>query len=154
MRRRLTLLTIPIALAAVSPAAAQDGLARSLQEGGARVELENGRGFAFFKSRTGALLGSVKRGRVVITDIRRDSDVSVSGCETTRRIRRTVICLGSELSFSVETGAWSAMLRGTGINASAVLRGTLTLQGRSGTFTINDRPERAWPRRARTFRLR
>jgi hypothetical protein len=154
MRRPLVLLTIPIALALVPSAAAQESVPRMLQAGGARVELENGRGFAFFRSREGVILGSIKRGRVVVTDLRRDSEVSVSGCETTKRIKRTIVCIGRDLSFSVEKGAWNALLRGVGINASAVLRGTLTLQGRAGTLQINDRPERAWPKAVRTFRLR
>lgn len=151
--RRVALLIIPIALVLAPSAGAQDGLARALEDGGERVALENGRGVATFKSRDGALLGSVRRGRVVIRDVRRDSGVSVSGCETTKRIQRRVICIGRELTFSIEKGAWFATIRGGGINASAVLRGTLTLMGTAGRVSIDDGPLRRWPRRVRTFEL-
>ena len=151
--RRLALLTIPLALVLAPSAGADDGLSRALQAGGERVALEDGRGFARLASRDGAMLGSIRRGRVVIRDVRRDSGVSVSGCETTKRFNRSVICIGRELTFSVETGAWVATLRGTGIDASAVLRGSLTLVGTAGRVSIDDGPMRRWPRKLRTFRL-
>jgi hypothetical protein len=151
--RRLALLTSLFALALAPTAGAQDAVARALQDGGERVALENGRGIAAFNSRDGALLGSIRRGRVVITDVRRDSEVSVTGCERTKRVRRTIVCIGRELTFSIEMGAWRAVLRGVGINASAVLHGTLTLSGTAGRVSIDDGPSRRWPKQPRTYRL-
>ncbi len=130
---------------------------RTLVGAGHSLSLEHGRGLAVVRSRDGSILGSVGRGRVRITNVARGerTKVAVSCCERTRRPnRRTIACSGRRLSFSVTGGAWKVVLSGNRVNASAVLLGAVTLRGTRGTFSIANGPERAWPRTARTFRLR
>lgn len=150
---RICILII-VALACAPAAAA--GIDRELAAGGASLALEDGRGTAVVRSREGSILGSVARGRVRVTDVRRGPRTSIvlSGCKTRRQIdRRTVLCVGRNISFSVLGGAWQVRLAGPGINASAKLKGNVTLQGRAGTYSIRYGADRPWPRQARTFKL-
>ena len=143
-------------IATIVPAAAQAQVPRVLQGEGDSVSLADGRGIAIVTSRAGAMIGTVTRGRIVINDLPRGdrTSVEVSGCERRRRVnRRTVVCTGRDLSFSVVDGRWRATLSGTGINASAVLEGALSLKGNRGTYQVGDGRERRWPRRARTLQL-
>lgn len=152
--RRPLLLTVLFALALAPGADAR--LDRFFAEGGDSIALENGRGTAIVVSEEGAVLGTLGRGTLIVVDVRRGppTDVEVSGCETRRRPNvRTLVCSGRGISFSVVGGAWRAVIRGRGINASAVLSGTVTLQGSAGTYSLRHADERPWPQVARTFRL-
>lgn len=153
--RRLVLLILVFAFAAV-PAVAHGQVPRVLEGEGETLSLVNGRGTAIAVSRDGAMLGTVTRGRILIVDLRRGdrTTVEVSGCESRRRVnRRTVVCSGRALSFSVVDGRWRATISGTGINASAVLEGAVTLKGNRGRYKLGDDDERRWPRRGRTLPL-
>ena len=151
--RRLSLLTLFLLLALAPAAQAQ--VPRVLEGEGDTLSLTNGRGTAIAVSRDGAMLGTVVRGRIAIVDLPRGdrTEVEVSGCERRRRIRRTVVCTGRELSFSVVDGRWRATIIGTGINASAVLEGAVTLKGTRGRYQLGDVDARRWPRTARTLQL-
>ena len=152
---RIALLIAVAALAFAPSANAQ--FERALAEGGESLTLEDGRGYAAVTSSSGTILGSVGRGRVVVTDYPRGAEtkISLSGCDRRKRItRRTVVCAGRGLSFSVVDGRWRVHVRGTRINASAVVGGSVTLEGPEGTYAIGDPDdERPWPEDARTFRL-
>ena len=152
---RIALLTAVAALALAPSAHAQ--FERAVAAGGESLTLEDGRGYAVVTSSSGTMLGGVARGRVVVTNYPRGSrtKISLSGCDTRKRInRKTVVCAGRGLSFSIVDGRWRVLLRGMGINASAVVSGSVTLEGSSGTYAIGDSDdERPWPDSARTFRL-
>jgi hypothetical protein len=160
--RRLCLLTVFLALtlapaadAVVKPAVDEDSAARYLVAGDA-LSLARGRGMATVRARNGAMLGTVGRGRVLITDYARGSEteIGLSGCEVRRRLGpRTWLCRGVRLGFSVLYGSWRITIRGRGINASARVRGAATLEGTAGTYTINGGPRHPWPEEARTFEL-
>jgi hypothetical protein len=138
----ITLVSASAALAGPDP--------RDLTAGGSPLSLENGRGTAIVRSREGSILGSVRRGRV------RAVNGHVRGCETRRRLsRRTVLCIGNDLTFWATGRGWTITARGRGINASGVLKGSLTLQGTRGTYSLepgggNERP---WPRLRRTYSI-
>jgi hypothetical protein len=75
--------------------------------------------------------------------------------ETTIEYRgRDVRCRVSSLG---EPRPWQLVIRGHGIFASGVVRGSLTLdafdEGPAGRFQIADRPVRRWPRAVRTYPL-
>ena len=152
---RIALLIAVAALAFAPSANAQ--FERALAEGGESLTLEGGRGYAAVTSSSGTILGSVGRGRVVVTDYPRGAEtkISLSGCDRRKRInRKTVVCAGRGLSFSVVDGRWRVHVRGTRINAGAVVEGSVTLEGTAGTYAIGDPDdERPWPESARTFRL-
>ncbi|MBD0290606.1 MAG: hypothetical protein ICV74_05065 [Thermoleophilia bacterium] len=152
--RRLTLTMVLVVLACAPAASAQ--LARAVASGGESLALSGGTGWAVVTSRDGAIVGNVRKGSVRIVDLPRlgKAEVGVTGCEKLRRPnRRTRVCSGRRLSFSVIDGNWRVAMRGVGINASAVLKGRLVLQGTAGTYSLRHGDPKPWPRRARTFRL-
>lgn len=154
MRRLVVLLGLLGVLALVPSAQAQ--LGRYIAAGAEPIELEDGRGLAVFRSRDGALLGTLARGRLTVKDSTRGArtSVRVSGCDKRwRPARRTSVCAGRGISFSILDGSWRATVRGAGINASAVVRGSVTLEGTEGTYSIANGEERSWPRQAATFFL-
>ena len=153
--RRVLVLTALLALA-VAPGA-DAGLARYVSAGGDPLSLDGGRGTALVVSNDGAILGSVRRGRVAVTDLRGGvaTRVSTSGCE--RKwfpAPRKVVCIGWHLGFSALGGAWRVRLVGRGINASAVIHGSVTLDnGATGTYSIRGERPRPWPASAETYYL-
>ncbi len=153
---RPTILIAALSLALAPAAHAESGLERALAAGGELVSLEGGRGYAAVTSRNGAMLGRVGAGRIVVKNFRRGTRTErrLWGCEVRKRIaRRTVLCAGRNLSFSVVDGRWRAILRGNWINASAVVEGRVMLRGTAGTYSIAGGTPRAWPRQPRMFRL-
>jgi hypothetical protein len=151
-----TVLLIAVAALALAPSASAQ-FERALADGGESLTLDDGRGYAIVTSSSGTILGTVGRGRVVVTNYRRGArtKISFSGCDTRKRLgRRTVVCAGRGLSFSVVDGRWRVHIRGARINAGAVVEGSVTLEGTSGTYEIGDSDdEQPWPESARTFRL-
>ena len=151
MRRFFLILAFALA---VAPAANAQALRGPFGTDG--MQLEDGRGFATVVSREGAILGSVGRGRITIRDLPRGerTSIQVSGCERRRRLdRRTRVCVGRELRFVVRYGAWRVTMRGRNIDASAVVEGTLALQGTAGTFSLDGGEARRWPRSVESFDL-
>ena len=118
------------------------------------LSLVNGSGAATIVRRSGVILGSVRRGRIVVTARRgRRPAVSLSGCESRRRPnRRTVVCSGRDLQFSTSRDRRIA-LRGSGIYVSAVMRGRVTLEGTSGWYSIEGVAQGSWPRISRTWSI-
>ena len=66
---------------------------------------------------------------------------------------RTWRYVGRGITYSVSAGAWRVRIRGSGINASAVVKGTLILQGTAGRYSIAGAAYRKWPRDVRVFGL-
>jgi hypothetical protein len=152
---RIVLLTAVLVLALAPSADAQ--LARSLAPDGTELSLEDGRGSAIVLSRDGVMYGQVARGRIVVTDYPRgaETDVDLRGCDRRQRLSRlTVVCAGRGLRFQIADGRWRAAIRGTGIDAAAIVTGAVTLEGTRGTYSIGeDEAAEEWPREPRTFAL-
>jgi hypothetical protein len=146
----LRLLIVIGVLAFLCAPVATAQFARELAAGGKPLSLEDGRGVAVVKSRDGVILGSVGRGRV------RAMNASVYGCESRKRVRRhTVVCTGRELNFSATGRRWAIVASGVGINASGKLKGSVTLQGTGGTYSLEPggTDPHPWPSSPRTLRL-
>jgi hypothetical protein len=156
---RLSLVLPFVALALVFATNAAAGVAdRGPAGSGATLSLVNGKGFAAITSNDGSVLGTMAQGKITLVDYARGTattfDARDWGCEKKRRPnRKTVICSGSDLHFSVAGGAWFLSLNGRGISASARLTGKVLLRGTRGTFSINNGRIRPWPEVAHTYKL-
>ncbi len=154
---RLTLLLALTGLVLAPSANAQ--FERALADGGELLSLKNGRGYAIVTSRDGAMIANVARGRIVLRDHARGTrtEWNLYGCDRRKRVARRIICGGRDLRVTVVDGRWRVALRGRAINASAVLQGSVTLEGTAGTYAIGDPSDddawHPWPRSARTFSL-
>jgi hypothetical protein len=146
--RRLLLLTCGalFVLASVSPA--QGALTVARTAGAVSLELKGGAGYASISER-GAVLGRMRRGRIVVRHLSSGAAPSgfVRGCEWRRgRLSGTLKCRGRDLRFYIHDGAWRVRLRGRGIHASGVVRGYLVLDdGTAGTYSIAGGTARRWP---------
>lgn len=150
-----TAVVVGLTLAAAASASAAIEL-RAPAGSSSRVQLSNGKGIAILHSEDGTTLGVVVNGRIKVVDPLRGKDTQIRlwGCEERRRpAPRTTVCLGDDIHFSVLVGVWTVTLRGRGINASAVARGTLRLRGTRGTFSIDGGAARRWPSVMRTYKL-
>ena len=154
--RRLPILVTILGVAVAAPVADAQ-VPRYLGGSGEPLALADGSGQAAITSREGAVIGTVARGRIGIVDYPRgeETEIELSGCE--KRLRpapRRRVCIGRDLTFSVVKGRWLVRLKGSGINASAVVEGVVSLVGREGTYQIGeDGEERRWPRTLDSFRL-
>lgn len=152
MRRLLVLVsTMVVALVATASAEA----ARVGTPGAESLSLRDGVGRAVISQR-GALLGHLTQGQLIVADLLNGPSptVIVRGYES-RRILKTGATRyrGADLSFRVFGGTWRVRIRGSGIDLSAVVRGSLGLEGVSGTFAIGDSPYRLWPSTMEKFDL-
>lgn len=156
MRRSLALVSLLFLCAlALAPSSGALPLPREAAGAGSALELLGGRGTAIVSSRNGALIATVRRGRIVVLDRRPGATTTVRfwGCEQRRRpTARKRVCIGRGLRVSVLRGSWQTTLVGRGVNASAVVEGRLTLRGTRGRFVI-DRSARRWPRVFRSYAL-
>jgi hypothetical protein len=118
----------------------------------AAVSLVNGSGTAKIVRRSGAVLGSVRKGRIAVTAPRGERPgASLSGCDSrSRPNRRTIVCSGTGLHFSTRSDR-RIVLWGSGINVSAVMRGRVTLKGTRGLYSIGSAGYESWPRIFRTW---
>ena len=149
------LVLVALCALGLAPSAGAHPLARGLAGDGASLSLENGRGTAAVHSRTGSLLGSLRRGRITVVDRPAGAKTTVRlyGCAERRRPNaRTIVCIGEGLQVSVRNGAWLVTFKGRRVNASAVAEGRLRLRGSRGTFEI-DGVTRRWPAVFRTYLL-
>ena len=141
-----------LVLAAVPVAEAQ--LERYLDAGAGTVSLRDGTGSAYIAGR-GGVLGSIVRGRVRIRDLpdRNGTTIRVSGADWSRVIdSRTTVYGGRDVRFRALDGAWAVRIVGRGIDASAAGRGSVTLDGSAGTFSIDGGTYRRWPEDRTTYR--
>jgi hypothetical protein len=152
VRYHLVLVAL-VSAAVVTPSAGAQVLDRHLTAGGT-LSLRDGVGSADVIAR-GGVLGQIARGRVLIRDFRdrEGTDINVWGEEWRRVIdARTTVYGGTDLRFRALDGAWRVRMRGRGIDASAAGRGSVTLAGVGGTFSVDGGPFRAWPDDAITLR--
>ena len=149
-----TLGTLVLALAPGAQAAERVDLRQYLAVDTAPLSLVGGKGTAKIVRRGGAVLGSVREGRIVITAPRgRRPGASISGCNSRRRpSTRTIVCAGKGLYFSTRSDR-KVSLRGSGVDVSAVMRGSLSLKGTAGWYSIGGVSSGSWPRILRTWRV-
>ena len=151
---------VPLVLGAfcalgLAPGAGALPLPRELAGDGARLSLADGRGTAAVHSRSGSLLGTVRRGRITVLNrpVGARTTVRFWGCEERRRpTPRKTVCIGQGLRVSVLNGSWVTTLKGRRVNASAVAEGRLRIRGQRGTFEIEG-VTRTWPPEFRTYVL-
>ena len=151
MRRLSTILVIGLMLVAAPVAEADD---RALSWDKELVSLERGRGVARFSGQ-GVLWGGFARGKIRVTDLPGGAatEIGVYGAERVTVVNAiTRVYSGRYITFNIHTGRWKVGITARGINASAVLRGTMWLGGPAGTYTIEDR-ERSWPLELTRFTL-
>ncbi len=158
MPRFLIVLSIAIIALAGSATASASIADREPTAAGSQLSLVGGKGMAVITSEDGSILGTIKQGSITFTDYPRGSATSFDpkkwGCEKRKRLnRKTIVCSGMNLHFSIAGGAWMATLRGRGISASAVVDGKVLLRGTKGTFKIDDGKRRKWPSKGQTYQL-
>jgi hypothetical protein len=159
--RHLRLLLLSAVLALTVTAAGEAATLATRTAGSQSFELYRGKGQAIVAKR-GAVLGTVGRGKIKIKHVLSGPVPQgyVTGCE--RRYGSwsgVLVCRGSNLRFYVHDGKWRLRLRGRGISASGVVRGSLSLgplsatAGSAGWYSIGGRAYRPWPVTWQTFRL-
>jgi len=114
------LVAVPAALAAAR--APGDGV----------LELSKVNGTVVVTGTRGTLWGQIDKGRVVVTDpVAGDGQVLVSGWETKKPgvLDGTVTYSGADLRFRVTGGRYRLLLKGSGIDLTAVGVGTAQLSG-------------------------
>jgi hypothetical protein len=104
------------------------------------------------------MIGTIKQGSITFTDyprgLKTEFDARKWGCEKRKKLnKKTTVCSGTDLWFSIAGGAWMAALRGRGIAASAVVEGKVLLRGTKGTFSIDGGTRRKWPLKGKTYQL-
>jgi hypothetical protein len=135
--RRLCL-TLLCGLVAV-PAA----LAASHAAGDGVLEVSNGAGVIVLNSSRGIVWGQIARGRLVVTDpVPTDGSVFVSG-GVSRPLTETVTAYsGRDLHFRVTAGRVKLVLRGFGMDLTAVGVGSVQFTGDAfsdpGTYALNN----------------
>jgi hypothetical protein len=152
---RRSVLIIAVAGGLLVATADKGATAGPLTAGAQTLSLRGGRGVAVVSAH-GAVLGSLRRGRLVVTIPRGSHAVAaVFGAEVRRKLgARRTLYRGHGIRYRVFRGAWRLRIEGRGVNASAAARGTFGLAGGRGFFSVADRPYRHWPTVYRRFRLR
>jgi hypothetical protein len=166
VRRLILPATLAALVLAASVSAQPSPLTSARVRGSEGLELTAGRGYAVLADR-GAVIGNVRSGWIRVRNIPGGGDPSgrVRGCERrSGRLSGQLYCAGRGLSFYVHDGPWRIRIKGSGINVSAVMRGSVGLDRkacsrrmfRNGkcTFEIGDGPRRRWPARLRFFDVR
>ena len=156
MRQKVyPLVLVALCALGLAPGAGAQPLPRELAGDGSALSLAKGRGTAAVHSRSGSLLGTVRRGRIAVLNRPTGARTTVRfwGCEERRRpTPRKTVCIGQNLRVSVLSGSWVTTFKGRGVNSSAVVEGRLRIRGQNGTFSI-DGATRAWPSVFRTYVL-
>jgi hypothetical protein len=163
MRRTVVLITVA-ALATWAGDAAFASIPVLLRTPGAEfVEVRHGNGRAVFARRGSMIMNLQRRGQIRIVDLPGSGHPNVSCNKSGTRVRPSTLQFrGPDLRCRVSSGEtggpWQAVMRGRGIFASGVVRGSLTLdavdRGPTGSFRIGGAGDwRSWPRNARTYGL-
>jgi hypothetical protein len=153
--RRLLLILLVIGLAAPAGALAVKEL-----PGDGSLVVDNARGLVTIRAR-GGIIGRFDSGRIVIEDPV-DGDGSgpfVYGADRIRELGpRTFLYIGEDVRFRLIGGAYRVTINATGMDISAVGRGTVTLDGslfseQPGRFQINGGSWQPMPDEATRFSL-
>jgi hypothetical protein len=162
--RRILVLVMVAGLAIGAAEAASGAVPVLLRTPGAEhVELRGGNGRAVI-TRRGTLLVNVRQGQIRIVDLPGGGVPNLSD-QCRRRVTRvspTTLVLrgrniGCQVWSGVNGGPWQVIMRGRGINAGGIVRGSVTLDGANtgpvGQYRIAGETWKRWPRRVRTFEL-
>lgn len=162
--RQILVLVMVAGLAIGAAEAARGAVPVLLRTPGAQgIELLGGNGRAVV-GRRGTLLLTINSGRLRIVDLpgagrpnlspqceQRAHRVSATTVEITGRSIRCRIWSGDD------GGPWQAIMRGRGISASGIVKGSLTLDGANtgavGIYRIGGGQWNRWPRRVHTYEL-
>jgi hypothetical protein len=131
------------------------------------LSVKNGVGRVALQPFNGSILGRVATGRVAIVDQALNGidsgTVDVWGCDNPHLnpTDRLTVCSGTNLRFRVIDGRYRIVVRGSGINLSAVGRGTVTLDGSGenpdvdsdGQYSLNDGAYKSLPNVQKPFSL-
>ncbi len=173
--RRLLLLLGAAALLAIPTVASAHWLAGSASDG--TLVIRNGFGSVVIGGKDangnpigaeGALIGSIEKGRVALTDPGEGDigDLKVAGC--TRKevsdVGNSVTCWGSKLRYRVVGGRFRLKISGDNIAMSVVGRGFVTMNGAvldtggnlvydDGQFKLNDDEWKSLPDKSKTIPL-
>ncbi len=160
MRRSLIVLSlVASAFALTFAATASAGPAERVPAvAGKPLQLWGGKGLAVVTSQDGTILGTMKQGSITLTDYPRGKATTFAvrdwGCEKRKRLnKKTIVCSGQDLHYSIAGGAWLVSLKGRGIAASAVVAGKVLLRGTKGTFSIDMGKRQKWPTTGQTYKL-
>jgi hypothetical protein len=135
------------ALIASLAGVAQARPARDIDAKAGSLELVDGSGGVVLSFVRGAIYGQLERGRLVISFRRANNppEVVVSGEATlVRRDDRTAVYQGHDIRFKVAGPGWRLVIQGSGIDASIVGRGVVTLRG-EGQMSVDSGPSEDWP---------
>jgi hypothetical protein len=151
MRRPLL---IAIVGAATVAAGAQASTMSARNASARAFSLRWGHGVAVVSAR-GAILGTLRRGRLVVTIPRGSTAVAaVYGAEYERRLSaHRTLYRGRWLRYRIFDGRWRVGIRGRGVNASAAGRAWFELEGTEGQYSVGGGRYRRWPTVSRTFKL-
>jgi hypothetical protein len=144
-RSLIVLLVVAAALALAGPAAG-----RTAERG---IELADGSGVATLALR-GAVLGVLGQGRLTVIALpgRDRPQIVVEGFAWVRRSKDTSVYGGKGIRFRVFRGSWRVRMVGRGINASAVGRGLVGLEG-TGRYALSGGEFVSWPAEFQLIRL-
>ncbi len=174
--RRLLLLSGVLALLAIPAGASAHWLAGSARDG--TLVIRNGYGSVVIAGgkeangnpigADGALIGSIGRGRVTLTDPGEADigDLKVAGCEhrEVSDVGNSVTCTGSKLRYRVIGGRFRLKVSGDNIDMSVVGRGSVTMNGAEidldgnlvyddGQYQLNDQDWKPLPATKKTISL-
>jgi hypothetical protein len=150
-KRKLGSVLAVVAVAFLATSSAQARVLADAVDSG--IELQGGVGRAVLSLR-GAALGSVDRGRITVTVRQGEPTILVQGYDWQRPSPDGgTIYGGRDMRFRVFRGAWRVVLNGTGIDTSAVGRGTVGLRGTEGRYSLGGGVFRLWPEEYETIRL-
>jgi hypothetical protein len=150
--RRLLVFASAALLALGVAGSASAGLARWTSTDTETLELVNASGLAVVDGR-GALFGHIDKGTVRITDLPdgADTTIVVAGADWRDQIsEQTKEYRGQDVTFRVLAGTWRVKITADGIDVSAVLRGSVGLEG-TGRYSIDGAASRRWPDDFRVF---
>jgi hypothetical protein len=136
-------LVVVVLVALAVPAAA---FARPVERGDGTLAVKNAVGQVTVRA-TGTMLGRVTSGTVTIVDLSPGgtNDTQVFGYDRKPRLRLdgSSVYQGNDMRFRIVGGQYSVVVTGSGINFSAVGRGTIVGQGVSdGVFSTDGSPFR------------
>ena len=139
-------------LALVLPAAAA---ARVDAPGDGTMTVKDADGSVNFSAR-GGMIGRFDSGQLWVRDPNPDDqyEEAVTGAE--KKVVKddfVTVYTGKNVRFRYIGGFFKIRIKGTGIDLGVVGKGTVTLQGTDGTYSVNDSPAQLFPLLPQTFVL-
>ena len=151
--RRLVVIALALLVCLAVATGASARVLRDIGAQAGQLEVQDGAGTVVISMARGALIGRLDHGRLVVTDRRGAAEVTVFGAEETIETKeRTTIYRGDEIRFKISGQGWRVGIQGTGLDASLVGRGVVTLRG-TGMASFDGEPFKPWPLEFRSLVL-